>query len=381
MKYSAKFFSVTLLAALFLISCNTGKKALQQGNYSEAVLQAVQRLRDNPESKKSAETLNKAYPLAISTFKTEIEQLLKSQDPYKYAGITQRYESMNKMADEIRHCPAALKVVRDPESFAEQAAGARQKAAPEAYDAGMSLLKIGTRASAKDAYYQFINADRFIPGFQDVKQKIEQARFDATLKVVVEQVPVPGRYKLSSGFFYDQVYNLLAKSSKQEFVAFYDPAAAKQLAYVDEILGMEFDDFNVGSTYDKDTEKEYTSADSVKTGSATINGKKVDVFDRVKAKLTVHRREVVSTGVLLVQIVDAKTNKPKETRKFPGTYTWYCEWANYNGDSRALTKQQLDLCQRKPTLPPPPQDLFLEFTKPIYEQVKVFLRNYYANNH
>lgn len=380
MKAAIIILAAALATSFFFYSCTTGKKAFQEGNYSEAVFQSVQRLRENPESKKSGETLDQAYPLAVSTFKLEIDQLLKSQDPFKYAGVTARYETMNRMADEIRHCPAALKVIRNPESFGEQVAAAREKAAPEAYDAGISFLKQGTRPAARDGYYQFLNADRFVPGYLDVKQKIEQAKFDATLKVIVEQVPVPGRYKLSSDFFYDQVYTLLAKTSKQEFVEFYDPAAAKKLPYTDEILMMEFDDFVVGSTYDKDTEKEYTSKDSVKTGTATVNGQKVDVFDRVKAKLTTHRREVVSTGVLLVQIVDARTNKPKATQKFPGTYTWFSEWASYNGDGRALNPQQLEMCKRKPALPPPPQDLFLEFTKPIYEQLKGFLRNYYKNN-
>ena len=379
MKPLLKIFLLLSVSAVLLDACNTGKKALQEGNYSEAVFKAVQRLRDNPDSKSSRETLGQAYPLAISTFKQEIEQLLKSTDPYKYAGVTGRYETMNRMADEIQHCPGALKVVRKPENFAEQASAARLKAAPEAYDAGVSLLKQGTRPAARDAYDQFLNADHFVPGYSDVRQKMEQAKFVATLKVIVEQVPVPGRYKISSDFFYDQVYAMLDKNIKKEFLQFYDPDTAKKLAYADEILAMEFDDFTVGSTYDKDTEKELTSKDSVKTGTATINGKKIDVFDRVKAKYVHHRREVVSTGVLLVQIVDAKTNKPKVTQKFPGTYTWFSEWASYNGDGRALNSAQLELCRRKPAMPPPPQDLFLEFTKPIYEQLKGFLRNYYKD--
>jgi len=375
-----KILTTSILTVILLNSCHTGKKAFQEGNYSDAVFQSVQRLRENPDSKKSAETLNQAYPLAIATFKTEIEQLLRSQDPYKYAGVANRYESMNKMADDIHHCPAALKIIRRPESFTEQLTGARQKAASEAYQAAEGMLKEGTRPAARDAYYQFLNADKFVPGYRDVKDKIQQAKFDATLKVIVEQVPVPGRYKISSDFFYDQVYTLLAKTSKREFVEFYDPESARNLPSVDEILAMEFDDFSVGSTYDKDTEKEFTSKDSVKIGTATVDGKKVEVFDRVKAKLYTHRREVVSSGILLVQVVDAKTNKPLVTRKFPGTYTWFFEWANYNGDSRALSAQQLELCKKKPLLPPPPQDLFLEFTKPIFEQLKSFLRNYYKDN-
>ncbi|MDD4646217.1 MAG: hypothetical protein PHY99_09550, partial [Bacteroidales bacterium] len=108
-------------------------------------------------------------------------------------------------------------------------------------------------------------------------------------------------------------------------------------------------------------------------------GQKVDVYDRVKARLITHRSEVVSTGVLCVQIIDARTKKPLATKKIPGSYTWFTEWAGYNGDSRALTSQQLEMCKKKPVLAPPPQDLFLELTQPIYDQLKGFLRNYYRD--
>jgi hypothetical protein len=370
--------SATLVAAVLMItSCSTGKKALQEGNYSAAVLKAVERLRDNPDSKKSAETLKEAYPLAVSTANDEIDQLLTSKDPFRYAGVVDRYEALNKMSDEIRHCPAALKIIKSPEYYGDQLAEARQKAAPEAYNSGLNLMKQGTRLSAKDAYYQFLNADRFVPGYQDVKERIEKAKFEATLKVTVEQIPVPGRYKISSEFFYDQVYSFLAKGLRQEFVEFYSPSAAKSLPYVDEILVMEFDDFVVGATSDKESEKEYTSKDSVLVGNTTVNGQKVNVYNQVKAKLTTHRREVISSGVLLVQIIDA--NKPRASQKYPGTYAWVTEWASYNGDGRALSPQQLELCKRKAMMPPPAQDLFLEFTKPIMEQVKNFLRNNYRN--
>jgi len=376
--------TITQTAVFILVfaisACSTGKKAFQEGDYYSAVLQAVERLRDNPDSKKSSETLKQAYPMALSTFKDEVDQVLRSQDPNRYSTVVDRYEKLNKMADEIRHCPAAIDVIRNPEVFGEQLAAARQKAAPEAYDAAVQLLKQGSRESAKEAYYQFLNADRFVPGFKDVKSMIDKARFDATLKVIVEQIPVPGRYKISSDFFFDQVYSFLAKGLKQEFVEFYAPAAAKNLPYSDEILVMEFDDFIVGATSDKDSEKEFISKDSVKVGTTKVNGQTVDVFNKVKAKFTTHRREVVSTGVLVVQIIDARTNKPKAAQKFPGTFTWVTEWANFNGDERALTPQQLEMCKRKPLMPPPPQDLFLEFTKPIFEQVKGFLRNYYRNS-
>jgi hypothetical protein len=369
---------IFVAVAVVLTGCSTGKKALQEGNYTDAVKKAVERLRENPDSKQATATLKQAYPLAVRTASEEIEQLLRSQDPSKYAGVVDRYEALNRLADEIRHCPAALELIERPKTYSEELAGAREKAAPEAYDAGINLLKQGTRQTAREAYYLFLDADRYIPGFQDVRDKIRQAKTDATLKVAVEQIPVRGRYQISSQFFYDQVFSFLSSGIKQEFVEFYDPKEAKKLPYVDEVLTMEFDDFIVGAINDKDSEKEYTSKDSVRVGTATVNGQKVDVYDRVKAKLTTHRREVISTGTLLVQIVHAGTEKPLASRKLPGTFTWVTEWANYNGDDRALTTQQIELCKKKPISPPPPQELFLEFTRPIFDQLKNFLRSYYS---
>ena len=373
-----RFLTLTLLIA-GTISCTSGKKALQQGNYSQAVLQAVERLRDHPENKNALATLKEAYPLALRTLQEEIDQILKSNEPLKYGKVVERFESIQQMADEIRRCPPALRLLGDPETFPEELSAARAKAAPEAYDAGVEMLKKGNREAAKEAYYLFTEAQRFVPNYKDSAKRAAEAKMMATLKVIVEQIPVPGRYQLSSEFFYNQVFTFLREGIRNEFLEFYHPSEAKQILQPDEILVMEFYDFMVGATRDSDSEKEVTSKDSVKVGSATIDGRKVDVYDRVKAKYKQYKREVVSTGTLQVEVVDARTGKVVVQRRFPGTFTWRSEWSTFNGDERALTKEQLDATKRKPISPPPPQELFIQFTKPIFDQVKGFIRSHYRN--
>lgn len=370
---------IALALVLMATACTSGKKAYQKGNYSQAVIQAVERLRHSPDHKKSVQTLRQAYPLALETHTNEIEQLLRSADPIKYAKTVEQYEIMNHMAEEIRKCPAALEIFRNPTSYSEQLTAARQKAAHEAYELGVNLLNQNTREAARDAYDQFLNANRFVPGYQDVNKKIEQAKFDAALKVSVEQIPVRGQFRVSSDFFYDQIYSYLQTGIKNEFVWFYSNQEAKKLPYIDEILIMEFEEFIVGAVNEKRSEKEYTSKDSVKVGTATIDGRQVDVYNKVKAKLITNRREVVSSGVLTLRILDGQSRKAKLSRKFPGTFTWVNEWAQFNGDERALTHQQLEMCKRRAEVPPPHQQLFLEFTKPIFDQAKSTLKSYYRN--
>lgn len=369
-----------LFFTLILSSCSSGKKSFERGDYYEAVVKAIERLRSNPDNKNARQTLKNAYPYAVETLTTEIDNLLKSNEQFKYAGIVDRYVKINSMADEIRRSPAARSLKLDIKEYTSQLTGAREKAATEAYDAAEILLKKGSREAAKEAYFLFENANRYVNNFRDALAKMDIARENATLVVVVEDIAVPGLYKLNSEFFQNQIISYLENRQADNFILFLNSTEAKDFNRVDQVILMQFDNFVVGSSHDKEVTKELISRDSVKVGSATIEGKKVDVFDKVKANYTIYTRELISSGVLDVKIIDAISDKLIGNKKFPGQYVWRTEWAGYNGDKRALNDQQLKLSTIKPQFPPSPQVLFSEFTKPIYTQTINFLNNYYRQN-
>lgn len=377
MKKSYRYLMLVALITALAFSCSTGKKALQKGNYSEAVFKSIERLRSNPDSKKATKALAEAYPLAVQTLEFEIEEILASNDVVKYGIATEKYKILNQMADEIRRSPAALKQFPNPKTYSSQLTATKEKAADEAYQNGRSLLEKGSMEEARNAYYAFKTCLEYNPNYKDARRLLDVAREQGTLKVVVEQLPVSGRYKLSADFFYDQILGSMNNSRQNEFINFMSPKEAENYPQVDQILQMEFFDFQVGATKESQKEKEVFSKDSVKVGTATVNGQKVDVRNRVSAKLTNYTREVSSGGVLQYKVIDAYTNKVLEQKKIPGSFVWVDEWASFNGDERALTKEQLELCKKKPSDPPSPQDLFMEFTRPIFEQTKNQLRNFY----
>jgi hypothetical protein len=119
------------------------------------------------------------------------------------------------------------------------------------------------------------------------------------------------------------------------------------------------------------------SRDSVKTGEATVNGKKVPVYDKVTATIIKSRKVVRSRGLLSMEIFDYQTNKTLSREEIPGEFTWVNEWASFNGDERALTTSELNMTRNREQLPPPPQQLFIEFSKPIYDQVTSRIRRFY----
>ena len=96
------------------------------------------------------------------------------------------------------------------------------------------------------------------------------------------------------------------------------------------------------------------------------------------ANVTQSRKTVRSAGLLDMQIKDFRTKRVVNQEKFNGEYNWMCEWAHFNGDERALTPAQLRKCKSQELLPPDPQQLFIEFSKPIYERLTSKLQTYYA---
>ncbi len=381
MKRTILFLGFVVTMA-YLSSCSSGKKSLEQGNYYNATLQAINRLRQNPNQKKAAETLRDSYPLAVRLLENQADNRLASNDPFKWRSVMDSYTKINHMYEEINRSPGALSVVPNPKNYYSQLENARNNAADESYEQGLRQLALNTRLAAKEAFFLFRDVNSFVPGFKDVNNKMAEARFIATLKVVVNQIPVPQRYALSGDFFQAKVEEFLHTFNRNEFVRFYSPAEAEseKLEQADHLIRIAFDDFSVGETHLVQKTEEF-SKDSVKVGEVTLeDGTKIPAYNTVKAKLTTFHKEVISEGLLSFEVVDGYNNAILTSEKFPGQFVWFSEWGSFNGDERALTNEQMAITKAVEVPPPPPQDLFIEFTKPIYGQltskIDFFYRNY-----
>jgi hypothetical protein len=286
---------------------------------------------------------------------------------------------MSYLSDEISRCPAAFNLFPNVNYYTGELLQSRKQAAEEQYALGLQNEQINTRLSWKDAYYNYKQADHFSPGYKDVKNRLETAKFYATLKVIVEKIPVPRSYQLTSEFFLNQIIENLKQNKPNEFVEYYSPESA-ELAGIknpDQILRMSFDEFTIGQMYDKETIRDL-SRDSVEVGTVNMpDGTTKKVYNTVKAKMTTYHRELISNGVLDVIIIDLPLNSVVSEQKFAGQYVWFTEWGTFNGDERALNNEQLSVCKKKPVPPPGPQNLFIEFTKPIFNQVTPFLKTFY----
>jgi hypothetical protein len=518
---------------ILVTSCSSGKVALERGNYFQAVMTSVDRLRKNTDHTKSSETLKQAYPLALSYYEDRAKTSIASNAQFKWTTVVESYTTINVMYDEIRRSPGALKIIPNPANYFSQLQEAKQKAAEENYVAGIEALAQNNREKAKQAYTYFKNANEFVSGYKDVINMMEAALWAATLKVVMEPIPVQAtNLSVSAAFFDDKVSEYLHGLKGNQFIRYFTRREADQLKVnPDHIIKIGFEEFTVGQVFLY--EKEYAlKNDSVVVGSylaqANIttpgtketttppptntppkdtttppkettppanqkppsgNGKTdkaptgdsiaqkdrvtichipngiesarhtlviaksalpahiahgdvigtcedaaknksdkekkdqktppsdkssdkkdngngnglswlpptsptlyassqssshgfipfdtVKVYGTVKATMYYSKKTTTSKGILNFKIVDAKTNAVLAVERMPGEHVWISEWATFNGDERALTSQQLQVCKQRERIPPAPQELFIEFTKPIYDRLTVKIRDFY----
>jgi len=448
-----------LLTIVLLDSCSSGKKQLQFGNYEESVRLSIKRLRKSPNNKKATETLREAYPYAVDFHLDNIRKIKETQGRFKWDQITRSYSMLNKLHNDLMRCPRCRQIIPDSKDFLVEYEEAAILAAEERYVAGVEAMNGNTRETAKEAYKHFKRVEELKANYKDTRQRMNDALWMATLKVVVEPIPVVARnLEISAEFFENKFHEYIKNNNINEFVRFFtiEEAQSMNIDKPDHIIIMNFDEFAVGQVYFKEKEiqaindsvvvatyfKEVDSGSSSdeshssdeSESKVTIchrppgNDKKartiqvsqsalqahinhgdaigacegdedpdddedehsdtmtdtdepekveVKVYTTVKARLTVYTNTITSYGVLDFKIIDANTNSVVSQEKMPGEFIWQSSWANFNGDERALTSEQLQLTRLKEVHPPPPQALFIEFTQPIFGQMVGKVRNFY----
>lgn len=369
-----------LIGLFMLEACSSGKRLYRRGDYEGAVYQAINRLRQAPNNEKARAALSSAYPKAVRVSLDRVKILESQNNPVNYGDIVRIYGNLNRMADELTRCPACTQVISRPQYYTNEENRARQEAAEFHYVTGQGLMTATGRENAILAFRNFEKVMEFVPGYKNVANLIEDARFAATLKVLINPISINNRtYELSNEFFESQVITYLSNLYPNKLIRFYQLEEYKRYNFTpDQVVTLQFDDFVVGQTLLKEKVEDF-SKDSVVMGTTKIGDSTINVYGTVKAKLTTRSKTLVSSGLLDLRITDGYSNRLLMQDKLAGTFTWACEWGFFNGDERALTRQQLAITKNSELMPPAPQALFVEFTKPIYQQLTQRVSNFYRN--
>jgi len=377
-----KTISSFLLASILLLaSCVSAEKALDKGNNKDAVWKALGKLKKKPKDSKTLNILEEAYPLFVSDYMQEITDLERSYEEFKWEKILDKYETLEEAYRKIREIPAARRAFPDLHSYGFEIQQAEEKAIAERYEVGMELLAQGEREKARRAFDHFtyiLNKDNI---YKDAAQRLEEARDLATVFVGIAPVGVPSfRYDRSAADFEYEIARRLSEENRNDFVRYVLPTERNiRPEDLNHIIQMRFDNFRIDNGRDREQvfnrRRNNVATEEIVVGDSTIV-RPVSV----EAEIHCFSREIVASGDLELQILDQDTRRVEERRRFDGNYTYRAEWGYFEGDSRALDSGDTN-CMERRTAPTTPreEELFVEFTVPIYEQVTDYLARHYRN--
>jgi len=371
-------YSILTFSVLFSVSCKSGKKQLNSGNYDVAIAQSVKRLKQNPDHKKADDILASAYKYSLQSHLKMIDQALISGDSLKWDVIAYHYQVLNANGNLIQSCPACMEIIPDASNFQKEESEARAYASAYHIREGIRLMSQKTIMQSRNAYHNFIKAKDFSPGYPGIDDWIFKSREAGTINVQIRMLPMSrNRFAVNGDYFASAILEN-AKRLNYTFVRFYGEKD-NITAPIDEVILLGFDDFVVGETHTKELVEEL-KRDSVKIGETDVKDGKKPIYGTVKAKLHTFDKTVLSSGLLDLRITNSSDGSLIRQEKIPGTYVWRSNWAYFNGDERALNKEQIELTNRRELPPPSAQDLFILFTGPIVNQTANLIRNQYRGH-
>lgn len=372
-----KLIITAFIALFFLTACSSSKQQFEKGNYEKAVTLSIKKLRKKPDNSKQKAILKAAYGYAVQVSEQKIKQQQQSTDRFKWDAVIAQYRKMQQLYTDLLQCPGCLAVV-SPVDFQNELNEALTAGAQVYVEEGQKALATKEKEGGRLAYRHFAQAKVYQNNYGNIDLMLNDARTQGTEVIGVSRIPVSSKgLELNTAFFLQQLTQ--AMNDLNYFFAVFAPVEqlVEQQQVPDQVVDLSFDDYYIGQTYVKEI-RESLVRDSVKVGEVTDSlGKKYAVYGEVKADLQRYEKTIESGGLLNIAIVDPNNQSILFQQKIPSTTVWENDWATYQGDKRALTKEELALTREKELLPPPPQDLFYSFTRPLFDQTANLLRRRY----
>lgn len=371
MKLLFGFFTIYLLA-----SCGTSRHFIANDvelNTLSSLLRKLDRKKyDSPELRNQIYQL---YSSATQRLQNDIETYKSLSGTDKWDKAIGAYNTLNKLADVILRSRARNFI--SPVYYHGALQQVTQDAANDYYNAGIEIMKVGNKTSYRKAYDLFSKANKYLPGFRDVKRKMHYTWERSVLNVVINPVTdhsayyaqmIPNRF--GNSFNSDMLQRNLVRDLGGDFrknapAKFFTDYEAK-MARIDV-------DWLIDITWTRlDVPFPFTQTSTVKRkkeieiGKDTLNK---PVYQTVEATLRVTRKYFTAYGEIECRITEANTRQNITLNRYPSQIDWSQNYATYTGDRRALTNTDWAMVNNVVRIPT--RDAILgELYKQIYPIIK-----------
>jgi len=373
-----KYFYIAV--AILLAACST--KVSTKTPEDKDLLSAIKKLDRDPSNTELKNTVATLYNNAAKSHLDKIEVYNTLTETERWDKIIREYETLRNLSETVSNSAVVTKLINPP-TYINELQAAKQRAAKEYYDLGISYLNIGDKESSRNAYRAFKKVLGFVPGYNDANQQLSIAYQNSIVKVVINPVRDNTLFYNSMGwnnfgnnfnndYFQRSLVNDLGGTYNKSLPALFytDWDVRRNNVTPDWAVDLTWNSLNIPQP----TTSQYTRTVSkqIEIGRDT-SGK--PSYQTVYATLYIERRSFTASGDMDVTITDLSNGKNITSNRYSDQYTWQEESATYTGDARALANRENSMLNNRNYRVPRKEDILNELSRRIYPQIKNRIAN------
>ena len=384
-----------LLTVLFstIVSCSGRKqveRALNSGNYDQAINDALRKLETNKDKKRKQDyafMLQDAYYKVIERDMDDISHLKKDNNPEQYKIIYEIYADLDARQEAIK---AVLPLVINGKTlkfkfndYSDDLIEYREKASDYLYEKGLELLDSENKNNIREAYSTYEYIESINPNYDDTRELMEEA-YQKGLDYVIVSIEnrthqiIPRR--LEEDLLNFDTYGL------NKFWTAYHSNMDNNIKY-DYSMQLQLKQINISP--EQINEREFLRKRDIVDGwkyqldgngnvakDSLGNDIKIDKIVQVRARFL----EVVQikSSQIMADVVyaDLKSNQLIKIFPIDSGFVFENVFGSYRGDKRALTREDIDLTRNYRVPFPSNEQMIYDTGEDLKLQLKTIINKF-----
>ena len=369
---------IPFILLLSLASCSGGKYSTKADEKDLATL--IKRLNKKGGDDKIIADLNEVYGSAFLKSTQRLENYRFDPAPQKWEKIIAEMEGLQRMYETISQSAYALRMVK-PVNYYTQLIATKDSAAADYYGYGTQQLQQQQRENYKEAYYAFQNTIRYVPNYKDARQLMKDAFERSVVHVLINEIQYDdysmntgwNQYNNNSRMMHNSIIRDLGGQNSNSIPArFYNEYDLRRENRAPELV-VDLVWRNLRFDQQRDRTRTYNRSKQIETGRDTANK---PIYQTVNATIYVTERELNANADMNIIVTDAVNRTQIKWDRLPADYRFTIEFADYNGDRRALDNNDWNLINRSRSQPMPSrEDAMAEMMRRIYNDMVNRIRN------